>query len=246
MFASCEFFSTYLRRAYARLLALLTFRRLGFCLDDCPNEVLSISKMGKWTLGEVNRVSVVEYSAIYLSLDFAIACLFRCRLCLPASAFTAFVFLARSCRQLLLICFDCFFFTYHSCCLIANWLCQDWVTSLLFTIVPYTFLPVFYIILRDFCTVVIFFIFRSFAWLSLVLMFSWVFAVLLSRPFLRSRDHDRDLWVQVSRPRSLGLGLETKTETLALNSRHEVRDLGKMKKFYPTQCYIVLISHLWS
>jgi len=47
LFASCNFCSTSLRRAYARLLSLLTFRRPSFCLADCRNEVPSISKVGK-------------------------------------------------------------------------------------------------------------------------------------------------------------------------------------------------------
>jgi len=58
--------------------------------------------------------------------------------------------------------------------------------------------------------------------------------VLLSRPFFRSRDQDRDLGHQVSRPRprSGSSGLETKTETLDFRSRD--RDLDKMNSSLET------------
>jgi len=60
--------------------------------------------------------------------------------------------------------------------------------------------------------------------------------VLLSRPFFRSRDQDRDLGHQVSRPRprSGSSGLETKTETLDFRSRDRDRDLDKMNSSLET------------
>ena len=70
----------------------------------------------------------------------------------------------------------------------------------------------------------------------LFLMYCWCtvmhrcayYSVLLSRPFFRSRDQDRDLGHQVLRPRPNpgSSGLETKTETVDFRSRD--RDLDKM------------------
>ena len=57
------------------------------------------------------------------------------------------------------------------------------------------------------------------------LYYSCCASVLLSRPFFRSRDQDRDLGHQVSRPRPGSSGLET--ETWVFRFRDQVRDLGR-------------------
>ena len=82
--------------------------------------------------------------------------------------------------------------------------------------------------------------------------------VLLSRPLFRSRDQDnldktktldfrsrdqdRDLAHQVSRPRPGSSGLETRSETLAIRSRDRERDLDKMNLNLDT---MVSRSHHW-